>query len=139
MCDHVFWSCQVLLRGSGETLLMFLCVFTSGGQKRPLSPAQIDLIHMNREAALRARKKDNVQGTPCTSQLECRLSGCLPFQCVFCGMDGRMWYSVVVCWCSLSLAKLCTDIESCPDRGVSSRCSWLFVVVGPKRTKTERT
>jgi hypothetical protein len=40
--------------------------FTSGGQKRPLTLEQTELIQKNREAALKARKKESVQGIPCT-------------------------------------------------------------------------
>ena len=43
--------------------------FTSGGQKRPLTLEQTELIQKNREAALKARKKESVQGIPCTSDL----------------------------------------------------------------------
>ena len=43
--------------------------FTSGGQKRPLTLEQTELIQKNREAALKARKKESVQGIPRTSHL----------------------------------------------------------------------
>jgi hypothetical protein len=54
---------MLLLHCIDETLLIFLCICTSGGQKRPLTVEQLAVIAQNREAALRARKAKQVPRT----------------------------------------------------------------------------